>query len=90
MMSFDHSGHMAFKAEDQSMKTSQYPFKTYFIYSIHQGESNLWRLVKPRSGIIQDTAQVRASERLPIHIMDSKDVINDIPSNISKLGFLQR
>ena len=63
MMSFDNIRHMAFKAEDQSMKTSKYPFKTDFIYSIHQGERNLWRLVKPRNGIKKDTAQMRASER---------------------------
>jgi hypothetical protein len=63
MMSFDNIGHMEFEAEDQSMKTSKYPFKTDFIYSIHQGDRNLWRLVKLRNGIIRDTAQMRASER---------------------------
>jgi hypothetical protein len=56
MMSFDNIRHIAFEAEDQQMKTSKYPFKIDFIYSIHQGQRNLWWLVKPRNGIIKDTA----------------------------------
>jgi hypothetical protein len=34
-----------------SQQTPKYPSKT-FIYSIHHGERNLWRLVRPRNRII--------------------------------------
>jgi hypothetical protein len=77
---------MAVEAKGSVNETSKYPSKTDFIYSIHQGERNLWRLVKPRNGIILRYC-TDAGARMGTDIMDSGRR-NDIPSDILKLVFL--
>jgi hypothetical protein len=51
MMSLNYIGHMAVETRSVN-ETTKCPSKTFFIYRIHQGEMNLWRLVKLRDGII--------------------------------------
>jgi hypothetical protein len=58
----NYIGYMAVEAQGSVNETSKYLSKTDFIFSIHQGERNLWRLVKQRYGLIGDAALIRALE----------------------------